>query len=60
MFQRLFFTVYDNNNVATSNRLQVSYNGAVVKEWDFPLDTVLTEDQQDQYVAQKFGEILTD
>ncbi len=58
MFQRLFFTVYDNNNVATGNRLQVSYNGAVVKEWDFPLETVLTEEQQDAYVAEKFGEML--
>lgn len=58
MFQRLFFTVYDENNVATVNRLQVSYNGAVVKEWDFPLTTELTEDQMDQYVAEKFGELF--
>lgn len=58
MFQRLFFTVYDSNNVATSNRLQVSYNGAVVKEWDFPLTTEMTEEEMDTYVAEKFGELF--
>lgn len=58
MFQRLFFTVYDSNNVATGTRLQIIYGNSVVKEWNFPVETEMTEDEQDAFVAEKFGELF--
>jgi hypothetical protein len=58
MFDRLFFTVYNQLNVPTSNRLVINYNGVLVKQWDFPLTTEMTDAQQDSFVAQKFGQAL--